>query len=63
MVPFVAGATELILSETSQYLNIGTGDHDGGEAINVQGAELGADTIVISDNDPNLVSVFVDTGR
>jgi hypothetical protein len=45
-------------AETSQYLMIGTGNGQTGDAINVQKTELGADQIFVSDFDPNLVSVF-----
>ena len=54
--PFEAG-------EITQYLFIGTGDDSSGDAINLQKTEFGADQIFVSDPDPNLVSVFVDTNR
>ncbi len=53
-----AQALSLVNDEISQYLMIGTGDDQTGDAINVQKTELGADQIVISNPDPNLEDVF-----
>ncbi|MEO1132939.1 MAG: PEP-CTERM sorting domain-containing protein [Cyanobacteria bacterium J06639_1] len=50
-------------TEIGQYLNIGTGNDQTGDALNVQKIELGADSRFVSDPDPNLRDVFDASGK
>jgi len=54
---------QLDLGSIGQYLLIGTGNGQTGDAINVQKTELGADQRFVSNPDPNLKDVFDAPGK
>ena len=57
-VAFVAATSISSAQEAGQYLFIGTGNGDDGDAINLQETEFGANQMFLSSNAPNLADVF-----